>query len=74
VDGVSAHLEPGQCRRYRNFAITIAAMFAGIGLAAVVYFLFHLTWLAVVLVAVSVPLRWLAMLLANADPPARHGR
>jgi hypothetical protein len=27
--------------------------------------------LAVVLIVVSVPLRWVAMLLANADPPVR---
>jgi hypothetical protein len=44
-------------------------MFIGIGLAAVAYFAFHVTWLAVVLLVTSVPLRWLAMLLANANPP-----
>lgn len=63
------NLDDEQRHRYRNFALTIAVMFIGIGLAAVAYFAFHVTWLAVVLLVTSVPLRWLAMLLANANPP-----
>jgi hypothetical protein len=52
----------------------MVVMLIGIGLAALSYFVFHLTWLAVVLLVVSVPLRWVAMLLADANPPVRRSR
>jgi hypothetical protein len=75
MDGADgSHLDADQRRRYRNFAVTMAAVFIGIGLAAVAYFVLHLAWLAVVLIVVSVPLRWVAMLLANANPPVRRRR
>lgn len=71
---MAGHLDADQRRRNRNFVATMVAMAAGIGLAAVAYFVFHVTWLAVVLLAVSVPLRWVAMLVADANPPARRRR
>jgi hypothetical protein len=65
-----SRLDPEQRRRSRHFVWTMVALLIGFGLAAVVYLLWHLTWLAVALVAVSVPLRWVAMLVADAYPPA----
>lgn len=38
--------------------------------AAIVYGLWHLTWLAVALVVASAVGRWAAMLIADANPPA----
>jgi len=67
-------LDDDQRRRMRSFYLTMAAMAAGIALAAASWFWWHLPWLAVALLVISVPLRWVATLLADANPRARTDR
>jgi type IV secretory pathway TrbD component len=64
-------LDADQTRRNRHFILAMAALMCCFGLAALVYFVWHQTWLAVVFVAIWVPGRWAATLLADANPPAR---
>jgi hypothetical protein len=52
----------------------MVGVLAGFLLAAIVYGVWHLTWLAVGIAAVSSCLRWVAMLLADANPPALRRR
>ena len=63
-------LDADQKRRNRNFVLTMGALLVAFGLAALAYFVWHQTWLAVVFVAIWVPGRWAATLLADANPPA----
>ncbi len=69
-----SRLSSDQRRRNRHFIWTMLALLTGFALAFLVYQLWHLTWLAVVLVAASAVLRWVAMLLADAYPPTLRRR
>lgn len=59
-----------QRRRMRAFTLTLVGMTVGIATAAMAYFWWQLPWLAVALLVVCIPLRWVAMLLADANPRA----
>lgn len=67
-------LDADQRRRNRHFVLAMAALMACFGLAAFAYLAWHQTWLAVLFVAIWVPGRWAATLLADANPPARTRR
>jgi type IV secretory pathway TrbD component len=71
ADRSDTGLDADQRRRNRHFLLTMAALLCCFGLAALVYFVWHQTWLAVIFVAVWVPGRWAATLLADANPPAK---
>lgn len=67
-------MDPEQRRRSRHFVWTMVVLLGAFVLAGVVFSVWHLMWLAVALVAVGVPLRWVATLLADANPPALRRR
>jgi type IV secretory pathway TrbD component len=71
TDRPGAGLDADQRRRNRHFVLAMAALLCCFGLAALVYFVWHQTWLAVTFVAIWVPGRWAATLLADANPPAK---
>ena len=43
-------------------------------LAVIVYMTWGTTWIALIIVAVSIPLPWMAVLIANDAPPRRKDR
>jgi hypothetical protein len=60
-----------QRMRRRRFNRIMVGHLLGFGLAAVLYFGLGWTWAAVVVLVVTVPLHWVAMLVGDANPPAR---
>ena len=68
--GSGSGLSPEQRHRAHRFVWTMVVVLGGFVAAAIVYGLWHLTWLAVVLVVASGVGRWAAMLIADANPPA----
>lgn len=63
-------LDPDQRKRWHRFVAIMAAHLVGFGLVALSYFVWHLPWLAVVFLVGTLPLHWVAMLVADAYPAA----
>lgn len=59
-----------QAARRRKYAIMMAMRIPCLIIAAGLYGVWHLWWLALIVLAASVPLPWMAVLIAN-DRPAR---
>jgi hypothetical protein len=59
-----------QAVRRRKYAIMMGMRVPCLILAVVLYELFHIWWLALIILAVSLPVPWIAVLIAN-DRPAR---
>ncbi|KAA5826869.1 DUF3099 domain-containing protein [Saccharopolyspora hirsuta] len=63
-------LDDQQAMRRRRYAIMMASRVPCLVLAAVVFQLWQLWWLSLIILAISIPLPWMAVLIAN-DRPAR---
>jgi Protein of unknown function (DUF3099) len=70
----SGGFDADQRRRARHFVWTMVGVIAGFILAALIYGIWHLSWLAVLVAVACSCLRWVAMLLADANPPAIRQR
>ncbi|MEU0797702.1 DUF3099 domain-containing protein [Amycolatopsis sp. NPDC005961] len=58
-------------RRRRKYVVMMACRIPCLVLAGLTA---HIWWLALVFLAISVPLPWAAVLIANDVPPRRHDR
>ncbi|MGW1678701.1 DUF3099 domain-containing protein [Saccharopolyspora sp. NPDC002376] len=63
-------LDDEQATRRRRYAIMMASRIPCLVLAAVVFQVWHLWWLSLIILAISIPLPWMAVLIAN-DKPAK---
>ncbi|GAA0540979.1 hypothetical protein GCM10011581_37690 [Saccharopolyspora subtropica] len=63
-------LDDQQAMRRRRYAIMMASRVPCLVAAAVVFQVWQLWWLSLVILAISIPLPWMAVLIAN-DRPAR---
>ncbi|RKT82358.1 Protein of unknown function [Saccharopolyspora antimicrobica] len=63
-------LDDQQALRRRKYAIMMASRVPCLVLAAVVFQVWQLWWLSLIILAISIPLPWMAVLIAN-DRPAR---
>ncbi|MER7012977.1 DUF3099 domain-containing protein [Saccharopolyspora sp. NPDC000359] len=61
-------LDDQQAMRRRRYAIMMASRIPCLVLAAVVFQLWQLWWLALIILAISIPLPWMAVLIANDRP------
>ncbi|MEV0697592.1 DUF3099 domain-containing protein [Saccharopolyspora sp. NPDC050389] len=59
-----------QAKRRRRYAIMMASRIPCLVMAAVVFQVWHLWWLSLIILAISIPLPWMAVLIAN-DRPAK---
>lgn len=59
-----------QAVRRRKYAIMMSMRIPCLILAAALYGMWHLWWLALIILAASIPLPWMAVLIAN-DRPVR---
>ncbi|MGP4017341.1 DUF3099 domain-containing protein [Saccharopolyspora sp. 5N708] len=59
-----------QAVRRRRYAIMMASRIPCLVVAVVVFQLWQLWWLALIILAISIPLPWMAVLIAN-DRPAK---
>jgi hypothetical protein len=57
-----------QATRRRKYAIMMSLRIPCLVLAA---FCYHIWWLALIILAISIPLPWMAVLIANDRPPRR---
>ncbi|GAA4614257.1 DUF3099 domain-containing protein [Saccharopolyspora hordei] len=63
-------LDDQQAMRRRRYAIMMASRIPCLVMAAVVFQVWQLSWLALIILAISIPLPWMAVLIAN-DRPAK---
>ncbi|MER7077287.1 Protein of unknown function [Saccharopolyspora kobensis] len=63
-------LDDQQALRRRKYAIMMASRVPCLVLAAVVFQVWQLWWLSLIILAISIPLPWMAVLIAN-DRPVR---
>lgn len=66
--------EEEQRARIRRYAIMMSFRIPALVIAVVVYMRWENVWLALIIVAVSVPLPWMAVVMANDGPPKRKER
>lgn len=66
--------EVQQKARIRKYTIMMAFRVPALVLAVIVYMTWGMTWLALIIVAASIPLPWMAVLIANDAPPRRKDR
>ncbi|QIS07641.1 DUF3099 domain-containing protein [Nocardia brasiliensis] len=64
-------LEDQHRARVRRYTIIMAFRIPCLVIAAIVYSSFHSALLAILVIAVSIPLPWIAVLIANDRPPRR---
>jgi hypothetical protein len=57
-----------QATRRRKYAIMMSLRIPCLVLAA---FCYHIWWLALIILAISIPLPWMAVLIANDRPPRK---
>ncbi|NLU81393.1 DUF3099 domain-containing protein [Rhodococcus sp. HNM0569] len=55
--------------RVRKYAIMMSVRFPALILAAVAYGIWANPWISMAIIAVSIPLPWMAVLVANDRPP-----
>ncbi|WP_093416540.1 DUF3099 domain-containing protein [Saccharopolyspora flava] len=63
-------MDDQQAMRRRRYAIMMASRIPCLVGAVVVFQLWQLWWLSLIILAISIPLPWMAVLIAN-DRPAR---
>ncbi|MFC7344024.1 DUF3099 domain-containing protein [Saccharopolyspora griseoalba] len=63
-------MDDQQAARRRKYAIMMASRIPCLVAAVVVFQLWQLWWLSLIILAISIPLPWMAVLIAN-DRPAR---
>lgn len=66
--------EAQQRARIRKYTIMMAFRVPALVIAVIVYMTWNLTWVAMIIVAISIPLPWMAVLIANDAPPRRKDR
>lgn len=66
--------EEEQRARIRRYAIMMSFRIPALVIAVVVYMRWENVWLALIIVAVSIPLPWMAVVMANDGPPKRKER
>lgn len=59
--------------RVRRYTIIMAFRIPALVLAAIAYSSFGSPWIAIAIIAVSIPLPWIAVLIANDRPPKKRG-
>jgi Protein of unknown function (DUF3099) len=69
-----SRLTSDQRPRWRRFVAIMIVHLVGFGLVALSWFVWHIPWLAVTFLAATLPLHWMAMLVADAYPAARSRR
>lgn len=60
-----------QAARKRKYAVMMGMRFPCLILAGIFY---HVWWLALALIVISIPLPWIAVLIANDRPPRKSER
>ena len=66
--------EAQQKARIRKYTIMMSFRVPALVSAVIIYMTWGTTWLALIIVAVSIPLPWMAVLIANDAPPRRKER
>lgn len=66
--------EVQQRKRIRKYTFMMAFRVPALVIAVIVYMNWGLTWLALIIVAASIPLPWMAVLIANDAPPRRKDK
>ena len=61
-----------QAVRRRKYAIMMSLRIPCLVIAAVVFQVWQLWWLSLIIIAISIPLPWMAVLVANDRPPRKH--
>ncbi|GAA2800414.1 DUF3099 domain-containing protein [Saccharopolyspora taberi] len=61
-----------QAVRRRKYAIMMACRIPCLAFAALIYQAWQLWWLSLIIIAISVPLPWMAVLIANDRPPRKQ--
>ncbi|MCX5042577.1 DUF3099 domain-containing protein [Aldersonia sp. NBC_00410] len=69
ITGAAPSFEEQHRARVRKYTIIMAFRIPALILAAVAYSMFESALVAVLIIAVSVPLPWIAVLIANDRPP-----
>lgn len=63
-----------QKARIRKYTIMMSFRVPALVLAVIVFMTWGTTWIALIIVAVSIPLPWMAVLIANDAPPRRKDK
>lgn len=68
ITGAAPSYDDQMAARKRKYALMMGMRFPCLILAGIFY---HIWWLALILIAVSIPLPWIAVLIANDGPPRK---
>lgn len=71
ITEAQASYDAQHAARVRKYSILMAFRIPALVLAAIVYSLTMIWWLPLLIVAASIPLPWMAVLIANDRPPRR---
>ncbi|GAA4815692.1 DUF3099 domain-containing protein [Tomitella cavernea] len=66
--------EAQQRVRIRKYAILMGFRIPALVIAVIVYSTWNIVWVSLVIVAISIPLPWIAVLIANDAPPRRKDK
>ncbi|MDG3016574.1 DUF3099 domain-containing protein [Speluncibacter jeojiensis] len=69
ITEAQASFEEQQRARIRKYSIMMGVRIPALVLAALAYTTWHNGWIALAIIAVSIPLPWMAVLIANDRPP-----
>ncbi len=71
ITAAAPSLEDEHRARVRKYTILMAFRIPCLVLAAWAYSVFSSAWISIAIIAVSIPLPWMAVLIANDRPPRR---
>ncbi|MCW4353304.1 DUF3099 domain-containing protein [Hoyosella sp. YIM 151337] len=71
ITGASETFEQQQRARVRKYTILMAFRIPALVLAAIAYSITGTGWIPLLIIALSIPLPWIAVLIANDRPPRR---
>ncbi|TSD99915.1 DUF3099 domain-containing protein [Skermania sp. ID1734] len=74
ITSASASLDDERHLRVRKYTILMALRLPALAVAAAVYSAAGIAWLAAAILAASLPLSWIAVLIANDRPPLARTR
>ncbi|MBJ8345054.1 DUF3099 domain-containing protein [Antrihabitans sp. YC2-6] len=73
ITGAAESFEDQHRARVRRYTIIMAFRIPALVLAAIAYSTFGNPWIAIAIIAASIPLPWVAVLVANDSPPRKKG-
>lgn len=73
ITGAGESFEQQQRARVRKYTILMAFRIPALVLAAIAYSITGTGWVPLLIIALSIPLPWIAVLIANDRPPRRKG-